>query len=242
MDKFTECLQAVDNATSRVLGDPFYRGHGHVSWRLLPTLLRHGRSHMENAFYHSFVSYAGDLLSESNSSWDNLFVMRHHGVFTRLLDWTESFGVAVYFALKEYRKATPEKQREDPPVVWILNPGKMTMGSRFDGGVVTPESDFSPGYYLEAFVEGRETPFEDAIPLYPPLRSKRMLAQRACFTMHGRNTAPLEEQCPNCLDKIVIPREAVSEAKRFLELAGIDEYALFPDLDGLGRLLVEKLL
>jgi hypothetical protein len=40
---------------------------------------------------------------------------------------------------------------------------------------------------------------------------------------------------PDVVRKVIIPKAARAEAKRFLELAGISEFSLFPDLDGLAR-------
>ena len=101
MDSWAECLGVVEDAIAHGKGDKFYRGHGHASWDLLPTLLWKRCARKENELYHAFVTYGRTLLPESNNSWDNLFLMRHCGVPTRLLDWSESFGVALYFALKK---------------------------------------------------------------------------------------------------------------------------------------------
>jgi hypothetical protein len=46
--------------------------------------------------------------------------MQHHRVRTRLLDWAESFGVALYFAL--YDIGMKKNIKEWSPCIWLLNP------------------------------------------------------------------------------------------------------------------------
>ena len=51
---------------------------------------------------------------ERTDQW--LFLARHAGVPTRLLDWTEGALIGLHFALQE---------NEKEPVVWMLNPLEM---------------------------------------------------------------------------------------------------------------------
>lgn len=186
--------------------------------------------------------------------------MRHRGIPTRLLDWSESFATALYFALK---------QNCDSPCIWILNPYHLNNISTNDPSLINPLVDLAfqyengflrsadsrfpatelgglPDYYLyssEKFLEdARKQPYEGVIAIVPPLASERLYAQRGLFTLQGIDETPIDlnSSYSGCVKRIEIPVGAKKDAKKFLELGGVNEFSVFPDLDGLARYLTSK--
>jgi hypothetical protein len=224
-----------------------YRGHADTSWPLLPTLLRHCQRanikhrskirDLESALFFEFRPRASELHAGPVTDWDVLFFMRHHGVATRLLDWTEVLGVAIYFALAT---AAPEPR----PCIWLLNPYALNQVSWEIADFVAPEylpqGDYSYAEYLTDYGEDAGFDWDKPVAIYPEQKSKRLRAQRGYFTIHGEKIAPLDKLVPSAVQKVELPPAAVRDAREFLAAAGIDEELLFPDLDALARYLHRK--
>src|SRR5215213_960691 len=102
--------------------DPFFRGHSNHKWELMPSLGRrkHNLEVVESRLYEGFRTLGGHLLRQGCSTWEILFLMQHHALPTRLLDWSESFAVALFFALRHAK---------GPAAVWILNPYALNLQS-----------------------------------------------------------------------------------------------------------------
>jgi len=225
----------------------FFRGHEDVGWDLLPTLLRHCRQQkiaaaeeirdIESSLFFEFRARARELHRESLTEWDILFSMRHHGLATRLLDWTETLGVAVFFALRNVTERST-------PCVWLLNAYALNEKSWEVRDLVAPEylpqGDYDFSDYLVDNSKNAGFDWDEPVALYPMQRDARLHAQRGFFTIHGEDTKPLDQIAPDILRQIPLPREAWEDARAFLQDAGIDEFLMYPDLDGLARHLHAK--
>ena len=225
-DTYEQIVETIDKAKTDSL---FYRGHYRANWTLLPGLARAtSAEEIEDNLYFDFVIRAGELLPRHNDSWSNFFAMQHHGIPTRLLDWTETFGVALYFALKGGKGNA---------AIWILDPFALNEASINLPNILNPNE--LPGTYDEYYIS-KTKPLHGRVIAISPLRhDPRVFSQRAGFTLHDDLKTPLEKAFPSAVTKIVIPAAARREAATYLKLAGISEFSLFPDLDGLAREITE---
>jgi len=170
---------------------PFFRGHEDSTWQLMPSLgrrpkKRHKNDNIESILYYDFLSYAGPLMKNRSSSWDILFAMQHHGLPTRLLDWSETFAVALYFALKNYlpTKKNPTKIQKFPdPAIWILDPFELNNGTGGERVLFNPETDFDTNYQ-EVFIEEKGKLEGKVIALIPTKTIQRLVVQKGVFTLH----------------------------------------------------------
>lgn len=235
---------------------PVFRGHADEKWDLEPSLMRLKRdldqddyNRLESALYFDFVTYSAKY-SRLSSSWEVLFEMRHHGLPTRLLDWSESFSMALYFALADDAPS---------PTIWILNPYKLNEITMREASLHNPINGLDFNYedgFLDETVAKTEIddiaqlkesistqPFDKPIAIIPPLSSDRLFAQKGLFTLQGKNNDTplnLEIDVSDCFKKLTIAPNAMDDAYAFVQLSGVNEFTAYPDLDGLSRQLKNK--
>ncbi|HAC63076.1 MAG TPA: hypothetical protein DCF68_05935, partial [Cyanothece sp. UBA12306] len=100
----------------------WYRGHHKIGYKLQPSLLRyHEGVQQEEKLFEKYKETLDSDESLQRNPWAILLEMQHYRVPTRLLDWTEVLGVAVYFAI------TP---KFDEACIYILNPFELDRISR----------------------------------------------------------------------------------------------------------------
>lgn len=229
---------------------PWFRGSESIQFQAIPSVLRKMYSEFEmvTTFRNKAPAFGPVPDRGEIDKW--LFLMAHTGLPTRLLDWTESALVGLFFAVW--------KDSDDDGVVWMLDPLKLNEAaigaSEFPNTWTDPGADyfkFPFGTAAEQLPGGIPGTGRKAKPIavHPSFIHARMSAQKSCFTIHGSNNTSLEEQFTDSqfvrkgyLRKYVIVRTAFETIRSELRLLGISHSTVFPDLDGLSREAKEDFL
>lgn len=233
---------------------PWFRGANNSKHGLLPGA--YWRQNIdESALVVEFCAQAPPLLvapaTAPGNTWEWYFLMQHYGLPTRLLDWTENALFALYFALS----------REGPaPCVWALDPAQMNLATTGDARVITPGGEFTK-YWLP-FESGDQpagchlgapdmfthagNDYDNSAPLaiFAPRRNPRILAQHGTFTVFGADKTPLDRRFPagtSCLARIDVRPKSRDRLLGQLELCGVTELRLFPQLDKLAPHIKRRL-
>jgi hypothetical protein len=211
----------------------WYRGQLKASWVLVPRIGRNpDHIKAELTIIKTFRQNARPYLHENPASdWEWVFLMQHHRAPTRLLDWTESPLVALYFALWDQKN---EHELEDA-ALWFLDPIALNMhaGHRraFERDILAFDIDDDLAQYLPDQVSARKADL-NPVAAIGPRNSPRMVAQAGTFTiMHASPMAIEAVADTQHVWRMVIPAVAKSALRTELSLLGINEYSLFPDLD-----------
>ncbi len=113
-----ELLVAIQEDQENRPGTIWFRGQSDSAWQLLPGFMRSKSSISETTLLNRFRQSAAMLTElRPQSSFDWTFLMQHYGVPTRLLDWSESPLIAMYFAVENWS----EKPDTDA-ALWCLWP------------------------------------------------------------------------------------------------------------------------
>ncbi|MFL6290260.1 MAG: FRG domain-containing protein [Thermoanaerobaculia bacterium] len=236
-----------DPKTGRHRDTGVYRGASDASRPLLTSLDRlggvdppHMKAGLEEHILRNFIRYSRPYFQTPPvNEWELLVAAQHHGLPTRLLDWTYSPLVAAHFATLDRHIRV---DRAVDCAVWRLDWKKVHRQFEFPelalliqdldelfvkGGRFSPWSLFCRGE--------KEKPF--ACMIEPPSLDARIVAQAAVFTLCSEKARPFDEFLEthglgDALTRFLIPADEVARVRDQLDLAGVDERRLFPDLDG----------
>ncbi len=224
---------------SETWGDVWYRGHRDGSRPLEPRIIRSIRGlqaehSISREFVRRAISYFRGIEPSNYSRW--LFLMQHYGIPTRLLDWTESLIVAIYFAF--------EIQEKTSPCVWLLNPNALNDLSLGEEGIPHEDSHSAKIYCGAAFTlleEELEKVGELPIAIIPNYFDQRLVAQRACFTVHGTLPKPIDvllmerakKKVPNILLKAIFTDDSIDAIRQQLKEIAPKSAQIYPDIEGL---------
>lgn len=216
-----------------------FRGMPDAREGLITSLMRLGGAYdrVEGPLLRAFRKYAPRSAVPGDSVWNWLAVAAHHGLPSRVLDWTYSPFVAMHFATDD------TNQFDRDGVIWCAHynaarehlPESLREILRSEGAhVFTAEMLERGARNLAEFDRLAQEPF--MLFLEPPSVDERIVNQFALFTlMSGPTVRPdawLAER-EGLARRIVIPAALKWEIRDKLDQANITERVLFPGLDGL---------
>ena len=192
----------------------YYRGQSQKQYKLNPKLYRKIEGHAEEAESYSIcekeicnqvkLEYA-DFFGDCDNSIDELALMQHYGVPTRLLDVTENPLVALYFACENNKKT--------------------------DGEVFVLKQDLSTKQYTSYDYDKLKSE-KELVFLRAKNYSIRQKEQHGVYIWfpHDSEIKEIDKNNSPIISRIItIPSECKGELLADLGLLGINERFIYPD-------------
>lgn len=242
------CERLYDNSWQDAIGrfrsNFAFRGVSDKNYNLKTSFLRRCGRHpdLEYHLLRNFRKYARlEAATEQFSDWRWLTIAQHHGLPTRLLDWTYSPFVAMHFATANI------DHFDRDGVIWhvdFVRVNNMLPSPLIDVMREEVANGFTLGMLERALPDiksfDRLGDSELVIFFEPPSVHQRIVNQYAFFSVMSGATARMDdwlEGRPDLYRRIIIPKELKWEIRDKLDQANITERMLFPGLDGLASWL-----
>ncbi len=246
----TTIEDVVEIATTLSRG--WFRGHAITFGTLTPRIFRgewdsigNIRSNVELSLIESFKRKAPALATSIPKQDDHIawfFLMQHHGAPTRLLDWTESALVALYFAVSEHPTDNGE--------LWAMYPHELNKHSGFYGlpllnnpilrYLAMEPMHTNPDKLAKEL--GLDSVPKSPIAIQPALYFPRIVTQLSTFTIHPKpkegNTIPDLLSDKRHLVRYIVPKSSKEHLLEDLAALRVTARTLFPDLDHLSDTIV----
>ena len=250
MEEILELIadQPHDRRNNRHRGYYLYRGLPNESFKLATSLQRNCGTKsaiLENKILNNFSKYtATEADVDVSTVWNRMVLGQHHGLPTRLLDWTHSPLIGLHFAVSDSDFGSIDKTN---CVLWRIDiedlhnhlPEAFQEKMRIEGAKVfsvnmlNDVADTIERY--DSLTEGKSM-----VIMEPPSIDPRIVNQYAFFSVIPKQVVDIEGFLGDVTSKTVkytIDKETKWRIRDFLDEANISERTVYPGLDGICKWL-----
>jgi hypothetical protein len=227
-----------------------FRGEGDYGHELLPRIgrdktinLTNGKSDrdiVEQRIFKQFKLRAvAHIKRIPESDWEWLAIAQHHGLPTRLLDWTRNPLAAAFFALSDSVNNAELLDDPDHDTDITQEPERRSGKSQFDrNGCAVVYALPSPYELDTSEVRSPFGGYHKVSLLNPPHSVQRIISQDGVFTAFPDPSVPLQK---TKMRRILVKRKDKAVFLKRLFRLGIHHASLFSDLDGIAAHLAWRM-
>lgn len=240
--------QQFDRNIKRYRSPFLYRGLPNINYKLDTSLHRnckHCQGEIEGSILRNFSKYAAiEDPQMKESIWRQLIIGQHHGLPTRLLDWTYSFLIGLHFATSGEDLFYMDQH---DCIVWkidILEFNSM-LPDEYRNALEGEKAYLFTVDMLKKLVDNLDIYDEimgtdSMVLLEPPSIDQRIINQYSYFAVVPNKIEDIEvflEKKTNNTVKYVIDKSIRWQIRDLLDQMNINERIVYPGLDGLSSWL-----
>ena len=227
----TITVNHIDELFPLLTGPSFclFRGLSDASYHLTTSLARNGGD--ELSILRNFAKYSA---LEGASVWKQMVIGQHHGLPTRLLDWSRSPLVALYFAISE---RNPEDIYKHDCIVWKIDVDEVNslLPVKYQAMFDKNAKFLTLQKLKNRHIKLRDIDEDQAVILLePPAIDARIINQYSFFSIvpSSLEMETFLSSTKNTV-KYIIPKNIRHEIRKMLDKLNISERTMLPGLDGM---------